>query len=72
MTKYLLIPTSEILIQFNLRNIYSVKSLKYLFNPITEIFIQFNYLTIGVHVKFSSFNTLRLCMVGNTFIVVEI
>ena len=68
MTKYSLNPISEILIQFNLRNIYSVKLLKYLFNPI----IQFNHLTIGVHVKFCSFNTLRLCMVGNTFTVVEI
>ena len=72
MTKYSLNPISEILIQFNLRNIYSVKSLKYLFNPITEIFVQFNHLTIGVHLKFCSFNTLRLCMVGNTFTVVEI
>ena len=46
MTKYSLNPISEILIQFNPQNIYSVKSLKYLFNPISELFIQSNHRNI--------------------------
>ena len=39
-SEYLFNPITEIFIQSNHEDIYSIQSRKYLFNPITEIFIQ--------------------------------
>ena len=39
-SQYLFNPITEIFIQSNHEDIYSIQSRKYLFNPITEIFIQ--------------------------------